>query len=86
MLFACSANQIYKLSWGERCDGGKYSAQTSVPKEVQEAFANRDTDDMYESLHKMIDGMPAAEPGERWTLEQVMVREPQSTGRLALHL
>ena len=73
--FVCSANQNYKLSWGENCPGGIYPAQTNVPEEVKKAFAARGTDDKYDSLKRMLDGMLAADAGERWKLEQVMVRE-----------
>ena len=70
---ARSANEIYKLSWGENCPGGEYPAQTNVPQEVKDAYAARDADDKYYSLKKMADGMLAADAEERWTLEQVMV-------------
>ena len=70
----CSANQIYKLSWGENCPSGEYPAQSNVPEEVKKAYAARDEDDKYYSLKKMADGMLAADAELRWTLEQVMVR------------
>ena len=67
VMFACSANQIYKLSWGP------YAEQSAVPQEVQQAFAARATDDKYDTLKKMLDGMLSAEAGDRWTLSQVAV-------------
>ena len=58
-----------------------------MPQEVKDAFASRDTDDTYDSLKKMSDGMLAADASERWTLEQVMVRAQSETAdRLALRL
>ena len=71
---ACSANPIYKLSWGEKCEGAEYPAQSNVPEEVKQAYAARDTDDTYYSLQRMMDGMLAATADERWTLETVMVQ------------
>ncbi len=75
----CSANIFYKYSWGETCPGGEYPAKNrhnliNVPEEVKKAYAARETDDIYLSLKKMLDGMLAAEASERWTLGQVMVR------------
>ena len=60
--------------------------QSTVPQEVKDAFASKDTDDKYDSLKKMTDGMLAAEADKRWTLEQVMVRARQPAHRLALRL
>eukprot|EP01045_Picozoa_sp_COSAG04_P031322 COSAG04_NODE_5758_length_1501_cov_1.156919_1_plen_226_part_00 len=67
----------YKTSWGP------YADQSPVPQEVKEAFAKKDTDDTYDTLKTMTDGMLAAEAGERWTLKQVMVRKQRSAGLLA---
>ena len=75
MPFVCSANNVYKLSWGENCPGGEYPVASVAPPEVKAAYAARGTDDKYDSLKRMLDGMLAADPGDRWKLEQVMVRE-----------
>ena len=42
--FVSSANPFYKLSWGEKCEGAEYPAQSNVPEEVKKAYANRGTD------------------------------------------
>eukprot|EP01045_Picozoa_sp_COSAG04_P029201 COSAG04_NODE_4739_length_1917_cov_1.661166_2_plen_69_part_00 len=57
-----------------------------MPQEVKDAFAARDTDDKYDSLKKLTDGMLEPDASERWTLEQVMVRAQQPAHRLALRL
>eukprot|EP01045_Picozoa_sp_COSAG04_P018434 COSAG04_NODE_1705_length_5881_cov_13.667935_4_plen_207_part_00 len=44
-----------------------------MPEEVKKAYANRGTDETYDRLKRLADGMLAAEASERWTLEQVMV-------------
>ena len=72
--FFCSANNVYKLSWGENCPGGEYPASSVAPSEVKAAYAARGTDDKYDSLKRLTDGMLAADAHERWTLEQVLVR------------
>ena len=53
-----------------------------MPEEVKKAYANRGTDETYDRLKRLADGMLAADSSERWTLEQVMVRAHQLT---ALH-
>ena len=53
-----------------------------MPQEVKDAFAERDTDDKYDSLKKITDGMLAADASERWTLEQVMVRNQKQLSAL----
>ena len=45
-----------------------------MPEEVKKAYANRGTDETYDRLKRLADGMLAANASERWTLEQVMVR------------
>ena len=45
-----------------------------MPEEVKRAYANRGTDETYDRLKRLADGMLAADASERWTLGLVMVR------------